>query len=260
MSRKSRFGGPFNKQHGKQAQTLLKSASHHLHHIDWSTPSELSWKKYLLLTYQILGLLVNTLAPDEKYPLLNRDNFTIPIQMELSQNQKNFSHFFPAFLKSRLNFKHLKIKYHPHRFYIFEVSDSENVDRWMFKKSRFFRGCFDKQHGKRTQTLLKSASQHLYHIHWSLWKTLCSKNALLLTCEIVGLLLNTFATDEKYPAVNRDNLTIPFQMELSQKRKSFSEFFAAFLKSIWSFEHFEKKDDPHSFCISEITDSEKVVK
>ena len=108
MSRKSRFGGPFNKQHGKQAQTLLKSASHHLHHIDWSTPSELSWKKYLLLTYQILGLPVNTLAPDEKYPLLNRDNFTIPIQMELSQKQKNFSHFFPAFLKSRLNFKHLK--------------------------------------------------------------------------------------------------------------------------------------------------------
>ena len=33
MSKKSRFRGPFDKQHGERAQTLLKSASHHLYHI-----------------------------------------------------------------------------------------------------------------------------------------------------------------------------------------------------------------------------------
>ena len=49
-------------------------------------------------------------------------------------------------------------------------------------------------------------------------------------------------------------------MQLSQKQITFSQFFAAFLKSIWNFERFEKKDDPHRFCISEITDSENVVK
>ena len=37
----------------------------------------------------------------------------------------------------------------------------------MPKKSPF-RGLFDKQHGKRAQALLKSASQDLYHIHQSL--------------------------------------------------------------------------------------------
>ena len=58
-----------------------------------------------LLTCQVLRLLVNTLAADEKYPLLNRDNLTIPIQMQLSQKQKTFSNFYAAFLKSRLNFK-----------------------------------------------------------------------------------------------------------------------------------------------------------
>ena len=41
-------------------------------------------------------------------------------------------------------------------------------------------------------------------------------------------------------------------MQLSEKQKNFSRFFAAFLKSRLSFEHFEIKDHPHSFCISEI--------
>ena len=110
-----------------------------------------------------------------------------------------------------------------------------------------FRGCFDKQYGKRDQTRLKSASQHLYHIYWSLVTKLCSKKSLLLTCQILGMLLNTLATDEKYPVLNRENLTIPIQMELSEKKKNFFQFFAASLKSRLNFERFEKKEHPHSF-------------
>ena len=68
------------------------------------------------------------------------------------------------------------------------------------------------------------------------------------------------AADEKYPVPNRDNLSIPIEMQLCQKQKTFSEFLAAFLKSILNFKHFGKEDDPHSFCISEITDSENVVR
>ena len=44
-------------------------------------------------------------------------------------------------------------------------------------------------------------------------------------------------------------------MQLSQKLKTFSPFFAAFFKFRINFDHSEKKDDPKSFCISEITDS-----
>ena len=44
-----------------------------------------------------MGLLVSTLAADEKYPVLNRDNLTIPIQMQLSQKQKTFLNFFMHF-------------------------------------------------------------------------------------------------------------------------------------------------------------------
>ena len=129
----------------------------------------------------------------------------------------------------------------------------------MSKKSRF-RGPFDKQHGKRAQALLKSASQHHYHIHRSLLNKLSWKKSLLLTCKILGLLVNTLAANEKYPVLNRDNLMIPIQMKLSEKEKSFSQIFAKFFISISNFEHFEKKYNRHSFCISEITNSENVVR
>ena len=49
---------------------------------------------------------------------------------------------------------------------------------------------------------------------------------------------------------NRDNLMQTIHMELSHKLKTSSEFFRAFSKSGLNFEHFEKKDDPHSLFIS----------
>ena len=127
----------------------------------------------------------------------------------------------------------------------------------MSKKS-CFRGPFDKQHGKRAQALLKSASQHLYHIHRSLPRKLSWKKSLLLTCQILGLLVNTLASDEIYPVLNREKL--PIKMQLSQKQITFSQFCATFLKSTFNFEYFEKKDDPDSFRIFEITDSGNVVR
>ena len=128
----------------------------------------------------------------------------------------------------------------------------------MFEKSRLRRSFYN-QHGKRAKALLKSASQHLYHIHWSLPSQFSWKTSLLLTCQILGLLVNTLPADEKYPLLKRDNLTIPIPVQLPWKQKTFSQFFAAFSKSIWNFEHFEKKYDPYRFCISEITDCENVV-
>ena len=107
----------------------------------------------------------------------------------------------------------------------------------MSKKSRF-RGRFDKQYGKRSIQLLKYASQHLYRIHWSMARKSCSEKFLLLTWHILGLLVNTLAADEKYPVLNRNNLTLSIRMQLSQKQKPFSHFFAEFLKSRLSFEKF----------------------
>ena len=46
-------------------------------------------------------------------------------------------------------------------------------------------------------------------------------------------------------------------MHLFQKQNIFSRSFSEFFESTLNFEHFKKKEDVHSLCISEITDHEK---
>ena len=80
---------------------------------------------------------------------------------------------------------------------------------------------------------------------------------MLNLCKFLRLLVKTLTDDEKYSLLYRENLTQPIQILLSQKRKTFSRFFSGFLKYILNFEHFQKKDDPHSRFSSQITVSEK---
>ena len=80
---------------------------------------------------------------------------------------------------------------------------------------------------------------------------------MLVLCKFLRLLVKTLTDDEKFSLLYRENLMQPIQILLSEKPKIFSEFFSAFLKSTLNFEHFQKKDDPHSRCISQITVSEK---
>ena len=53
------------------------------------------------------------------------------------------------------------------------------------------------------------------------------------------------------------NFPEQFQTPLSQKQKTFSGLFIAFLKYAWNLEHFEKKDEYPSLIISEIIDAER---
>ena len=48
-----------------------------------------------------------------------------------------------------------------------------------------------------------------------------------------------------------------FQTPLSQKQKTLSGFFIAFLKCAWNLEHFQKKDEFSSLIVSEIIDAER---
>ena len=123
-------------------------------------------------------------------------------------------------------------------------------------KSRF-RCVFHNKYGKRAQRLLKSAQRYLYHICSSLWTSFSFKKCMLVLCKFLRLLVRTLTDDEKYSLLYRENLTQPIQILLSQKRKTFSEFFSEFLKSTLNFEHCQKKDHPHSRIISQITVSEK---
>ena len=62
---------------------------------------------------------------------------------------------------------------------------------------------------------------------------------------------------DKCSLPNRDNLMEPIHMQLSQRLKTFCEFFLAFSKSSLNFELFQKKDDAHSLFITGATACEK---
>ena len=147
--------------------------------------------------------------------------------MQLSQQQKTISQFSSKFLNPTLNFKYFEKKHDSRRFCISEITDSENVVRSLYKKCRL-RQPFNKQYDKRALALLIPASKHLYLIHWSLLSQLSWKKSLLLTSKILVLLVNTLAADEKYPVLNRNNLRIPFQMQLPHKKKLFLNIFMHF--------------------------------
>ena len=64
---------------------------------------------------------------------------------------------------------------------------------------------------------------------------------MLVLCKVLRLFVNTMTDMDKYLSLYRDNLTQPIQILLSQKQKTFSRFFLAFLKSPLNFEHFQTK-------------------
>ena len=69
--------------------------------------------------------------------------------------------------------------------------------------------------------------------------------------------MNTMSAVDKCSLPNTDNLMQPIHIQLSQKLKTFSQFFQGFWKSRLNFEHFQKKDEAHSLFISEATAHEK---
>ena len=64
-------------------------------------------------------------------------------------------------------------------------------------------------------------------------------------------------TDDKYSRRNMLNFTQEIEAPFSQKQKSFSGFFIAFLKFALNLEHFEIKDVYSSLVISKVIDSER---
>ena len=68
----------------------------------------------------------------------------------------------------------------------------------------------------------------------------------LVLGEILGVFVDTLPADAKYPVEYYDNLRLPTQIQLSERRKPFSQFFLRFLESTSNFKHFEEKDDGHS--------------
>ena len=114
------------------------------------------------------------------------------------------------------------------KHYIFrKLLTIKDVLREMSERPSFTRP-LDKQHGKQSQTLLKSVQQHLRHIFRSLWVKLIWKKSLLVVQKILELLVNKLTPNDKYSLLNRGKLTQPIQMEMSEKQKKFLIYFDVF--------------------------------
>ena len=101
-------------------------------YFDWfiidQAERKFSCKKSPLVICKIVGHFVNALTADDNYSLLKRGNLLQHFQTPFSKKQKIFSQllfFFFAFWKFRFNFEHFEKNDDPHRWYIFELTDSE---------------------------------------------------------------------------------------------------------------------------------------
>ena len=83
---------------------------------------------------------------------------------------------------------------------------------------------------------------------------------MLVLWKSLRLFVNTLTDDDKYCLLYRDNLTQPIQILLSQKQKTFSRFFSAFLKSTLNFEQFQKKMTLIADVFPKLPSTKKVIR
>ena len=116
---------------------------------------------------------------------------------------------------------------------------------WLDKclKKTSFRTSFNSKHAKVPETLLESLQQHFDYICSILGKKLNLKKSLLVVFEILRLFVNTLTPDDKFFLRKVKICRNQFKCNYL---KTFSKFFASFLKFIFNFKYFEIKDDPHS--------------
>ena len=107
------------------------------------------------------------------------------------------------------------------------------------------------------KTLVKSPWESFDKITLSIWVKLIQESSLLLIFELLRVFIQTLTADHKYSLCYIWNQQVLYQMQLYEKLKIFSRFFISFSKYSWNFEHFEKKNDIHSQCISEIIDCQR---
>ena len=84
LCKKRRFGTRFHTQHDKVSQILAKSPRELFHHVFSSFWEKLIWNISPVLLDEILGMFLNKLSADGKYPIKDWDHLPFPIQMQLS--------------------------------------------------------------------------------------------------------------------------------------------------------------------------------
>ena len=99
LSKKRRFRTRFDSEHVKASQMLAKFPWEPFYHVFLSFSVKLIWEMSPLVLGETLGVFVNTLTADGKYPLQGWENLQLLFQMQLSQKEKMFSSLFGIYIK-----------------------------------------------------------------------------------------------------------------------------------------------------------------
>ena len=206
---------------------------------------EVDLKMSPLVLCKVLGLSVNTLTSDGKYPVQGCEILQLQFKCNYLINEKILLHFLFHFWILQQISKTLKEKMTVIANVFPKLQTVKRFVRKLSQEHRFRTG-FGSQYVKDSQMLAQFPWERFYHIFLSLSVKLIWEMSPLVSAEMLGLSFNTLTSDGKYPVAVCESLQLPIQMQLSEKWKAFSKFFALILDSTSNFEHFERKDDRHS--------------
>ena len=155
LCKKRRFGTRFDSQHMKASQRLPNSPWECFYYAFPSFYWKLIWKMSPLVLGKTLGVFVNTLTADGKYPVQDWENLLLSVKMKLSDNWKIFLKFLFHFwnLHNILNISKKKMVVIGNVFP--KLQTVKNFVRPLCKKQRFGTR-LDSQHGKVTRILAES--------------------------------------------------------------------------------------------------------
>ena len=198
FSKKRCFRKRFDSQHVKGSKILEKSPSEQFYHVFTWFWGKLIWKISPLVLGEILGVFVDILSANCKYPVQYWGNLPFLIDMQFSEKWKAFSHFFLPFLESSSNFKYFEKKEMMVIANVFRKLQSvKNFIKPLCKQHRFGTR-FDRQHVKMSQILAKSPWERFYHVFSSFREKLIWKMSPVLLGEIFGTFLNKVTAEGKY--------------------------------------------------------------
>ena len=190
-------------------------------------------------------VFVNTWTADYKYPLPDFGNLPFPIKSSYLQKKKHFL----GFLFHLWNLHQILNNFKKKKIVIGNVFPKLATVQGLVTPltiQRRLKTSFDSQHVKRFQRLVKTPWEYFYHIFFSLWGERIWKTSPWLKFGIIGLFLNTWTGDYEYPVPDCQNFPFRIRVQLSLKQKKFSRLFIPLMQSPSNFEHFQKKEDPHS--------------
>ena len=169
-----------------------------LDHLFSSFSVKLISKMSSLVLAEILGVFLNTLTDDDKYPVQHCENLRLPIQIQLSKQPKTFSQFFFHFwnLHQILNILKKKLIVIAN---VFPLLQSVTNFVEPLSKERRFRTRFGSQHVKASQIFAISPWERFYHLFSSFSGKLIWKMSHLVLGGILGVFVDTLTAHGAYP-------------------------------------------------------------